>query len=160
MRVSPPTVYGYGPITAEQAAEAVVALTAGHRWIRRPLVLRLPPEPESPALARNLVGTACRAWDLPHLLHPARLVMSELVTNAVEHAGSEITIVVSYRDGGLHLAVCDAEPRLPRLLDLPRPRPGEPLDERGRGLRTVRATATTWAATPTPTGKTVWATLT
>ena len=123
------------------------------------LLVRLPSDPDSPALARDLVGDACRAWQLPTLLYPARLVMSELVTNAVEHARSEITCVVSKRGGGLHMTVSDLSPQLPRLHELAPPRRGEPLDERGRGLRTVHATASMWGAMPTPSGKVVWATI-
>lgn len=123
------------------------------------LELTLPAEPESPSLARDLIGNACRTWQLPALLHPARLVMSELVTNAVEHAGGALTVTVTRRGGGLHLAVADLDPRLP-IMRRPRPpQPGAPLDERGRGLRTVDATAAGWGCTPTPTGKTVWATV-
>ncbi len=149
-----------GPITAERDAEAVlVAPFAPVPPDRRPMVMHLPAEPESPAVARNLVGDACCRWDRPHLLHPARLVVSELVTNAVEHAGSEITVVVSRHGDGLHLAVADAVPELPRILRIAPPRPDRPLDERGRGLRTVQATATDWGSAVTPSGKVVWATI-
>jgi anti-sigma regulatory factor (Ser/Thr protein kinase) len=136
--------------------QAKVAL-AGRLPLTERLLVRLPSEPDSPALARDLIGDACRMWQLPALLHPARLVMSELVTNAVEHAGSQITCVVSKRGNGLHLTVSDLSPRLPRLLDLAPPRRGLPLDDRGRGLHTVHATASMWGAMPTPTGKVVWA---
>jgi len=130
---------------------------------RLPLTDRLPlslgAEPESPGLARDLVGSACHAWGLPNLLYPARLVVSELVTNAVEHAGADITVVVSRRGTGLHLAVADGDPRLPRLRTPAAPQPGQPLDESGRGLRIVHATATVWGAMPTADGKVVWATI-
>jgi anti-sigma regulatory factor (Ser/Thr protein kinase) len=123
------------------------------------LALTLAPDPDAPALARNLVGDACRAWRLPDLLHPGRLVMSELVTNAVEHARSTIRVELSRRVSGLRIAVSDASPVLPHLIDLAPPRRGLPLDERGRGLRTVQAVATAWGAMPTANGKVVWATL-
>jgi anti-sigma regulatory factor (Ser/Thr protein kinase) len=130
---------------------------------RLPLTDRLPLSlaavPESPGLARDLVGNACRAWTLTNLLLPARLVVSELVTNAVQHAGTGITVVVSHRGAGLHLAVADADRRLPRMPEPAVPRPGSPLDEHGRGLRTVHATATVWGAMPTADGKVVWATV-
>jgi anti-sigma regulatory factor (Ser/Thr protein kinase) len=122
-------------------------------------VLTLDPDADAPALARDMIGEACRSWHLPRLLYPGRLVMSELVTNAVEHAASSITVVVSRRGTGLHISVSDHNPALPRLLDLTPPRRGEPLDERGRGLRTVHATATAWGTMPTATGKIVWATV-
>lgn len=123
------------------------------------LQLTLPPEPDSPALARALIGDACLAWQMPHLLHPCRLVMSELVTNAVEHVGSQITVTVTRRGVGLHLAVADTGPALPRLIALIPPREDEPLNERGRGLRMVDAVATIWGCEPTATGKIVWATV-
>jgi anti-sigma regulatory factor (Ser/Thr protein kinase) len=123
------------------------------------LQLALPPEPDSPALARDLVGDACLAWQVPHLLHPCRLVMSELVTNAVEHVGSQITVTVTRRGIGLHLAVADTSPVLPALLAPAPPRAGRPLDERGRGLRTVDSVATIWGCESTATGKVVWATV-
>lgn len=123
------------------------------------LLLILPSDPDSPSLARNLVTEACSAWDLPDLLYPGRQVMSELVTNAVEHAGTRLTVVVSRRGAGLHLTVADDEAALPRLIRPSRPHWGVPLDERGHGLRHVNAIATAWGALPTSTGKVVWAAL-
>jgi anti-sigma regulatory factor (Ser/Thr protein kinase) len=121
------------------------------------IVCTLPPDPDSPALARNLVGDACQAWHHTAVFYPARLVTSELVTNAVEHTGSTITVALSHRAGGLLIAVSDASRTLPHLRELRRPRRGECLDERGRGLRTVQATAVRWGALPTGAGKLVWA---
>jgi anti-sigma regulatory factor (Ser/Thr protein kinase) len=138
-----------------QARVAIAGrLPASDRMLRT-----LPAEPESPSMARDLVTDACLAWGLPELLHPGRLIMSELVTNAVEHAGTEMTVVVTRRGAGLHLAVSDEVVTLPHLIKPARPRRGQPLDERGRGLLTVTATATAWGALPTRTGKVVWATL-
>jgi anti-sigma regulatory factor (Ser/Thr protein kinase) len=117
------------------------------------------PQPEAPSIARNLVGDACRQWGLVELLHPARAVMSELVTNAVEHARTELTVVVTRRGSGLQVAVSDGVAEHPRLIRQRRPRRDEPLDERGRGLRMVAETATAWGSLPTPLGKVVWATL-
>jgi hypothetical protein len=123
------------------------------------LFMRLTPEPDAPSLARDMVGDGCRSWDLPHLLHPGRLVLSELVTNAVEHATETVTVVVSPRGSALHLAVSDDNPAFPRLLDLTPPRRGLPLNERGRGLRAVAATASAWGTLRIPAGKLVWALL-
>ncbi|WP_230858632.1 ATP-binding protein [Actinoplanes aureus] len=119
----------------------------------------LSPDPDAPSVARNLIGDACLEWGLGHLLHPSRLVMSELVTNAVEHARTEIRVAVTRRGAGLHLSVTDRDPRLPQMIRLTRPRPDLPLDERGRGLRTVHSIATLWGSTPTEGGKVVWATI-
>ncbi|GIE99165.1 ATP-binding protein [Paractinoplanes rishiriensis] len=124
------------------------------------LTLTLPPEPDSPSIARNLVGDACLAWELPELLHRARLVMSELVTNAVGHARTTVTVGVCRRGGGVHLSVSDGVHTPPRLLPPIRPQRNRPLDDRGQGMRIVAATATAWGSLPTRTGKVVWATLT
>lgn len=121
--------------------------------------LVLPPDPDTPALARNLVTEACAAWRLPDVLHPGRLVMSELAGNAVEHARTPVTVVVTRRDSGLHLAVCDRDPTLPRLIAPPTAPPGNLWETRGQGLRTVRAAAASWGAMPTADGKIVWATV-
>lgn len=123
------------------------------------MTLSLAPEPDSPSLARDLVTRACLAWEQHDLVHPARLVMSELVTNAIEHARTPITVTVSRRAAGLHLTVSDGDRTLPQMRKPARPRPGRPLDDRGRGLRVVTATADAWGALPTKTGKVVWATL-
>ena len=124
------------------------------------LLLRLPADPDTPALARNLVTEACAAWRLPGVLHPARLVMSELAANAVEHAGgSAVVVAVERRGDGLHLVVADRDPRLPRLIEWPVTPPGRIWESRGQGLRTVRAASAAWGALPTADGKLVWATV-
>jgi hypothetical protein len=146
----------YLPVYAK-VRQAQVAIAG--RVLADRLTLTLPPEPDSPSAARNLVGDACLAWELPELLHPARADMSELVTNAVEHARTTIVVGVGLRGAGIHLTVSDGMGAPPQVLKPFRPRPGRPLDERGRGLRMVTATATAWGSLPTRTGKVVWATL-
>lgn len=123
------------------------------------VAVTLLPDPDAPSVARNLVGDACLQWGLGHLLYSSRLVMSELVTNAVEHARTEIRVVVTRRGAGLHLSVGDGDPVLPQMIRLTRPRPDVPLDVRGRGLRTVHETATLWGAMLAENGKVVWATI-
>jgi anti-sigma regulatory factor (Ser/Thr protein kinase) len=142
-----------GPATASTVAPAV-RVAAEKQW-----QLRLPADPDSPAIARNLVADACLAWQLAGLLHPGRAVVSELVANAVEHAGTDIDLTVSLRGPGLHLAVRDGSPAPPRLLDLAAPVPGRPLDERGQGLRVVEADSIAWGSVPAVDGKVVWATI-
>ncbi|MFI5492972.1 ATP-binding protein [Actinoplanes sp. NPDC051859] len=119
----------------------------------------LPPAPSSPGAARDLIGAACQDWNMSALLLPARAVVSELVTNAVEHAGTAIDVAVSRRGTSLHIAVRDRSPELPRILALAPVQAGLPLDERGRGLRVVHADSTAWGALPTTGGKLVWATV-
>lgn len=121
--------------------------------------IELPPHPDSPALARNLVSEACSAWGLSAVLYPARLVMSELAANAIEHAATPFHAVVMRRGNGLQLMVADGNPRLPHLVEPPQDPPGNLWDLRGQGLRTVQAASAGWGALPTRDGKLVWATV-
>jgi anti-sigma regulatory factor (Ser/Thr protein kinase) len=123
------------------------------------LQARLAPRPASVRTARDLVARACHAWGLPQV-QEAWLVVSELVTNAVEHAGTEVVITVSTRgDAGLHLAVRDGAPGFPHLREPSSAGRPAALPERGRGLRLVHAAAAVWGVVPTRGGKVVWATV-
>ena len=102
---------------------------------------------------------ACAAWRLPAVLYPARLVMSELAANGVEHSGGPIGVVVARRGPALHLVVADRDPRLPHVIELAEAPPTRLWETRGQGLRTVRAAAAAWGALPTAEGKLVWATV-
>jgi len=120
---------------------------------------RLPPEPTSAKQARLMVADACRAWQLAHLYDPAQLVISELVANAIQYAGTDMLVTVSRRDAGLNLAVRDGSPVLPR--PGPSPTAGGASGGGGRGLQIVHRAAVAWGALPTHdyAGKVVWATL-
>ena len=160
----PVTMLGYRFRHADDAAalsfatisEARAAMDARqsrrHRW-----QTRLAPHPASVRTARELITQACQAWQLPELRHDAALIMSELATNAVEHAGTEFVVTVFRRGRSLHLAVRDNDARYPRLGEPGGRRPA--LSEGGRGLALVHAAATGWGAMPTQCGKVVWATL-
>lgn len=113
----------------------------------------LPPRPVSIRAARGLVRQACIAWRLPDLLADASLVVSELATNAVQHAGTPFVVTVARAGSRLHVAVRDGDPAFPR--------PAVPAGPgvRGRGLRLVHTVATAWGALPARGGKVVWATV-
>jgi anti-sigma regulatory factor (Ser/Thr protein kinase) len=138
--------------------EARTALAAGLPLTQRAR-LRLPPEPETVALARNLVTDACSGWHLPEVIYKARLVMSELAGNAVMHARTPIDVIVVRRGRGVHLIVGDGDRRLPRVIDRPEPFSANLWEAPGLGLRTVQAAAAAWGALPTKDGKMVWATI-
>jgi anti-sigma regulatory factor (Ser/Thr protein kinase) len=118
--------------------------------------LRLRPQPESASLARLMIADACHAWNLSHLLYLAQLVVSELVTNAVQHARTDMLVTVSRRAAGLYLTVRDGSPILPRPKAVVT---GTALAEGGRGLQIVQQVAAAWGALPTHdgNGKVVWA---
>jgi anti-sigma regulatory factor (Ser/Thr protein kinase) len=120
--------------------------------------VKLPPSIDAPIQARNFIGDACLEWRVPQLLHPARLIVSELVTNAVEHAGTSIDLTVSLRSPYLHLGVRDGDTTPPQMRFQPSADPAT-LDDRGLGLRLVDRTATAWGFISTEHGKIVWATM-
>ncbi|SDS19416.1 ATP-binding protein [Actinoplanes derwentensis] len=140
--------------------QARAALTGPHPLPDR-LHLALPPDPGAAVQARSLVTEACAGWGLDHLGERSRLIISELVVNAAEHAGTDIEVVVSVRGGSavaaLHLAVYDGDPVLPRMRDPVTGPLGPSLTDRGLGLRIVGAAASAWGALPARSGKLVWA---
>lgn len=115
------------------------------------LVLHLPAAAHAPSRARRLVDEACRAWDLQPLLFNTRLIVSELVANAVRHADTDIRVTVLRQDRRLQVMVADADPRLPRVPVAP--------DSNWliSGLRLVQAAAARWGTIATAGGKMVWA---
>jgi anti-anti-sigma regulatory factor/anti-sigma regulatory factor (Ser/Thr protein kinase) len=105
--------------------------------------------------ARNVTTDACLRWQLPELLAPASLIASELVSNAVDHAHTMMTLRLTLQSRYLQIAVRDGaaeEPALPAG-------PGDPAGKRGRGLLLVDAAASSWGWLPTENGKVVWASL-
>ena len=114
----------------------------------------LPALPESAAAARRIVDEACADWGVPAVVDTAQIVATELVTNAVRHARTSMTLNLSLRGRYLHLAVRDGSPHLPQ-----RRFPDDPSEESGRGLMVLDAYATAWGCVPANGGKVVWATL-
>ena len=119
---------------------------------------RLAPQGASVRAARDLVAQACRVWHLPQV-YPARLIVSELATNAVEHAGTDFVVTASTDGSRLHVAVRDGATRYPQLREPAPTSQQAPVNHRGRGLRLVHAAAAAWGAMPTRGGKVVWATV-
>lgn len=95
-----------------------------------------------------------RLWDLELLVDAASLVVSELVTNAVLHARSAITVALcAEHDGSLRLEVSDLSARAPQR------RGYGPGATTGRGLGIVAELVDDWGVRPTSSGKSVWAVL-
>ncbi len=117
-------------------------------------LLRLTPTRAAARRARSFVAEVCGRWGLDELTDKAKLVASELVTNAVVHARTGIELRLERRDGVLSVAVHDEDPRLLRLVE-----PGRGA-ESGRGLIVVAKVARSWGVRPDPRGgKVVWCTL-
>jgi len=115
----------------------------------------LPPISGAARHARTMITEACLRWDIGHLIGPACIVVTELVTNAVQHAGTAMTVRLCRRGRYLLMAVEDGSVGPPRAQ--PMPGPDDPTS--GRGLALVKLTALHWGSLPTGAGKVVWAVL-
>ncbi|MFI7602500.1 ATP-binding protein [Actinoplanes sp. NPDC049681] len=145
------------PIYTSVPQARTALITDGATTGRSQLRLRLAPELAEAVRARRLVNDACTRWQPAELEVPARLVISELVLNAIQHAATTLDVTVTRLPSGVHLAVYDGDPRLPRLRRSGR-KPGD-ITESGLGLRVLHHAATAWGALPTNAGKMVWATI-
>jgi anti-sigma regulatory factor (Ser/Thr protein kinase) len=139
------------------------------------VVEHLPAEPPSAYRGRNLVAATCRQWVLGDLCADIVLPVSELVTNAILHAGTDIRLTISLTAQWIEVSVHDQHARPPIMrpvrLDLdtapieddlpPYPRNpdlhfGDEGIASGRGLHIVDAVADEWGIAEFTSGKEVW----
>jgi anti-sigma regulatory factor (Ser/Thr protein kinase) len=111
---------------------------------------RFTAHPTSPSAARRFVAETVEKFGCDRHAHLAVLMANELVTNAVVHAGTPVTVVVQADDEGVRVEVHDQNPRPP----LRRIAFGE--DEAGRGLAVVESLSTRWGVDALEGGKSVW----
>ncbi|MYR56823.1 SpoIIE family protein phosphatase [Streptomyces sp. SID625] len=114
------------------------------------LFRRSPPETRSVPLARRFVRAALRDA-APEVADTAELLASELVTNAVLHARTEVEVRVWSHEGQVRVRVGDGWPDRPPVPREPRPYAGT-----GRGLAVVEELASSHGAHVGAHGKTVW----
>jgi serine phosphatase RsbU (regulator of sigma subunit)/anti-sigma regulatory factor (Ser/Thr protein kinase) len=113
----------------------------------------LPGEPRQVAHCRRLVRDTLAAWQLRPLTETVELLVSELVTNAIQHAGGEIRLRLQREESGLLCEVCDQTRTPPELQEL------SATAERGRGILLVNELSRKWGHRRTASGKIVWFTL-
>ena len=121
--------------------------------MRDGVVAVLPPRPESAGAARELVVARCRDWDVSPLCDDIALVVTELVVNAIRHAGTDVTVSLTPITRGVRLEVSDGSTRPLR------PRRAAGSDEGGRGLLLVDALSHRYGVEAEQRGKKVWAEL-
>lgn len=116
----------------------------------------LPCVPESVSRARALVSSVLAAWGMEgDLADCGEVIVSELLTNAVDHTETPLTKVVIERraDSSVRIEVSDRSRIVPRVK--------EATDdaECGRGLRLVDALSCRWGCDTNRWGKVTWAEL-
>ncbi|MFE0730827.1 PAS domain S-box protein [Streptomyces antibioticus] len=113
----------------------------------------LPAVPASVREGRAFLHEALDSWTCAAVAGDALLLLSETLTNAVQHAEGPLGLHVHRTATDLTVEVSDRSPQLPQ------PRMAGQHEESGRGLILVRALATGWGVRPTDEGKTTWFTL-
>ena len=114
---------------------------------------RFEQDTQSPRAARRFVTQALTGWDddAGDLTDTVTLLVSELVTNAVVHAGSEVVVMVQLTPTAARVEMTDAS------ADAVAPRDAGADEDSGRGLALVGSLARRWGIRPAPGGgKTVW----
>jgi DNA-binding response OmpR family regulator len=112
--------------------------------------LTLPADVTTPAAARSAVSAALAEWSMDELTDAVVLLVSELVTNAVIHARTEVDVVVYSLADCIRVEVSDQSPELPLR------RPPDWTREGGHGIEIVALQATDWGVAARAGGKTVW----
>ena len=151
----------------------------------RHAVFVVPPEPGSVPSARGFCRQTLTGWGLVPMIGDAQLVLSELVTNGVLHAGTPLGVTVSGETGHLEIAVSDGSTSVPKIrprrqdltADLDALIAAGPVAETtsdrdprldvgeagsvvgGRGLELVACLAVDWGVDVARSGKSVWARL-
>jgi two-component sensor histidine kinase len=112
----------------------------------------LRPDAASVPAARHVVVELLRTWQIPHDVDDAGLLVSELVSNVIDHVGGDASLTVELTLSGdwLRIAVVDGSAIPPVVQELSLDRP------RGRGLRMLQIIASRWGSDAQGDGKRVW----
>jgi anti-sigma regulatory factor (Ser/Thr protein kinase) len=100
-------------------------------------------------MVRRSIGEVLDEWGLSALKDGALLLVSEVVTNAVLHARTQIEVEMKREGEGVRISVSDGSPVPPSL------RRHADTSTTGRGLRLLDLLADSWSTESSDTGKTV-----
>ncbi|MUT89182.1 ATP-binding protein, partial [Streptomyces sp. Z38] len=114
------------------------------------------PVGRSVASARSFVRDTLQGWGFGDIVDDAVVLTSELVTNAVVHAGTSADLLCLRSEDGVRIEVADRYPEREVPLQGFPVDMGNPDREGGRGLQLCAALAGHWGVDYTPTHKTVW----
>ncbi|MEU1555358.1 SpoIIE family protein phosphatase [Streptomyces scabiei] len=110
----------------------------------------------SVATARSFVRDTLQGWGFADIVDDAVVLTSELVTNAVVHAGTSADVLCLRADDGVRIEVADRYPEREIPLQGSHVNMGSPDREGGRGLQLCAAMASRWGVEYTSTHKQVW----
>jgi anti-sigma regulatory factor (Ser/Thr protein kinase) len=132
-------------ITPPQQVPQAPRTTARSYWLTAPNAA------DTAKLARDHVARLLRHNGHAELADTARLLTSEIVTNAFAHTTVPfVTIETTIDPDRILIAVYDASSQLPE------PRTAVADDETGRGLLLVQLLASDWGVNGGPRGKRTW----
>ncbi|MFJ8058692.1 SpoIIE family protein phosphatase [Streptomyces sp. NPDC096142] len=114
------------------------------------------PVGRSVATARSFVRDTLQGWGFADIVDDAVVLTSELVTNAVVHAGTAADVLCLRSDDGARIEVADHYPEREIPLQGAAISMSSPDREGGRGLQLCAALASRWGVDYTPTQKLVW----
>jgi serine/threonine-protein kinase RsbW len=114
--------------------------------------VRLAPVPESAAKARAFVEGMLSTWGCREMIDDARVVVTELVSNVVRHAHTDVWVDVDLVEDRIRIDVVDHADGDVALRSID---PTSALG--GRGLRLVDELSERWGVDRQPGGKRVWA---
>jgi anti-sigma regulatory factor (Ser/Thr protein kinase) len=113
---------------------------------------QFPVEPRSIAASRDFVDRTLAQWGFSESSDIARLLVDELVTNAIVHAQSAAVVRLGHDDGRvLRIEVEDSD-----AAKEPTPAVPDESATQGRGLQLVDGLSRSWGFERTAGGKVVW----
>lgn len=115
-------------------------------------MVQLVSSPTSAREARRVVTRQLVDMGRPELVDDVIAVVTELVANAVIHAGAPIELSLKPAGAGVRVEVSDGSPVIPRWT----PAAMSATTTSGRGLILVNRVASTWGVQAHGSGKTVW----
>ncbi|AJT64020.1 hypothetical protein T261_2337 [Streptomyces lydicus] len=129
--------------------------------MRRPVITAraaatFEPVGRSVATARAFVRDTLQGWGYADIVDDAVVLTSELVTNAVVHAGTAADVLCLRTDGGVRISVADRYPEREIPVRGARQAMVHPDREGGRGLLLCGALAARWGVEYTAAQKHVW----
>lgn len=112
--------------------------------------MTLPPDTESPRRARHFVQNMLIDGEVASTLEVVTLLVSEVVTNAVLHARSDVTVTVRNDGTVVRVEVEDQSESVPTQMPVAQDA------TTGRGMVLIEQLADAWGTRTSRQGKTVW----